>query len=133
MTSTIAPERKNLRSFGLIVGVIFIIIGLWPLVVHGEPLRVWAVVPAILLIPPALIFPPILYWPYRVWMFIGHCLGWVNTRIILGIVFFVIFTPVGLVMRIFGHDPMVRRFDKSLNTYKINIEKKDFNHMERQF
>ncbi len=127
------PIRKKLRSFGLIVGGIFLLIGLWPLVVHGDPLRPWAVGLAVVLIPPALLFPTILYWPYRGWMLIGHCLGWVNTRIILGVVFFVIFTPIGLIMRLFGHYPMARRFDKSLQTYKIDIKPRESKHMERQF
>ena len=44
-------------------------------------------------------------------MKIGHVLGWINTRIILGLVFFVMFAPIALLFRVFGRDPMVRRLD----------------------
>ena len=46
-----ANEKKELRNFGLIVGGLFALIGLWPLIRHGEPLRVWALVLAALLVP----------------------------------------------------------------------------------
>jgi len=127
------PNRKQLRSFGLIVGGIFCLIGVWPPVVHGDPLRVWAVVPAIILIPPALVYPPVLYWPFRGWMFIGHILGAVNTRVILGIIFFLLFTPIGVLMRLFRYDPMARRKKPSLTTYKTEVKEKESSHMERQF
>lgn len=127
------PDRKRLRFFGLIVGGIFCLISLWPLVVYGNPIRVWAVVPAILLIPPALVYPPVLYWPFRGWMFIGHILGAVNTRIILTLIFFLLFTPIGLLMRLFRYDPMTRRLDPALPTYKIKVKPREATHMERQF
>ena len=127
------PDRKRLRSFGLIVGGIFLIIGIWPLVIYGNPLRVWSVVPAILLIPPALLYPPVLYWPFRGWMFIGHILGAINTRIILAVIFFLLFTPIGLLMRLFRYDPMARRSNPSLSTYKTKVKPRDSIQMERQF
>ena len=133
MQTTEAPDKKRLRSFGLIVGGIFLLIGLWPLVVHGSPMRAWAVVLAVLLIPPALIFPRVLHWPYRGWMFVGHILGAINTRIILGIIFFIVFTPIGLIMRAFRYDPMTRRFDSALKTYRVMVKPRDSNHMDRQF
>jgi len=127
------PDRKQLRSFGLIVGGIFFIIALWPLVFRGESLRVWAVVPTVVLVPPALVYPPVLYWPFLGWMFIGHILGAVNTRIILTLMFFLLFTPVGLIMRLFRYDPMARRLNPSLTTYKTKVKPKDSIQMERQF
>ncbi len=86
---------KQLRSFGLLVGGIFLVIGLWPLVFRGEPFRVWACVLACVLILPALVWPRSLGPIYRGWMAIGAVLGWINTRIILSLIFYVIFTPIG--------------------------------------
>ena len=57
-------EKKELRNFGLIVGGIFFLIGIWPAIWHGEELRLWAVVPGSLLIPLGLVAPTILA-PWR--------------------------------------------------------------------
>ena len=59
---------KQLRSFGLTVGGVFALIGLWPLVIHGEDPRWWSVVVAGILIAPALVYPRSLFWPYKGWM-----------------------------------------------------------------
>src|SRR6476469_7226514 len=108
MKSDIDP--KQLRSFGLIVGGIFALIGIWPMVWRGSDPRWWAIVSATLLIAPAMNVPRILAPVHRAWMFVGHILGWVNTRIILAIGFFGLVTPVGFFMRLAGKDPMRRRY-----------------------
>ena len=60
------PEAKLIRSFGLIVGGIFLLIGLWPLAVRAEATRLWAVGIAAGLLLPAVLFPPVLTPIYRV-------------------------------------------------------------------
>jgi hypothetical protein len=55
----------------------------------------------------------------RAWMFLGHILGWINTRIILGIVFLLIFTPTALVFRLLGKDPMRRSFAAGDKSYRL--------------
>ena len=94
MKEEITP--KQLRSFGLMVGGIFGAIALWPLVVRGEDIRLWALLLAVCLIVPAAVFPLSLAWPYKGWMLIGLVLAWINTRIILGVVFYLVVTPIGL-------------------------------------
>lgn len=81
----------------------------------------------------ALLLPTTLAPVYRFWMALGHGLGWVNTRIILGIMFYLIVLPTGLIMRILGKDPLMRKFDKTGKTYRIvrSAPKKD--HIERPF
>ena len=59
-----------------------------------------------------------LKYPYFIWMRLGYCLGWINSRIILGIVFFIILLPISLIMKIFGYDP-IRLKKKKENSYKI--------------
>ena len=76
--------RKDLRSFGLLVGGVFAVIGFWPLIRRGEDYRTWALALAVLLIAPALVFPVALKPIHKVWMKLGHVLGWINTRILLG-------------------------------------------------
>ena len=125
-------DRKRLRSFGFLVGGVFLGIGLWPFL-FGEPYRVWAVGVAAVLLVPALVWPPALEPLFKGWMFIGHVLGWINTRIILGLVFYLMVTPIGLLMRLLGKDPMSRRFDAGARTYRVAKDPRGGKHMERQF
>jgi hypothetical protein len=131
MTETI-PKRA-LRSFGLLTGGIWALIGVWPLVWRGQPPRHWALALAAVLAGGALLWPPALHYPYRGWMALGHALGWINSRILLSIVFYGVVTPMGFVMRLFGHDPMRRGFDRTVPTYRIEREPRDGSHMRRQF
>lgn len=70
---------------------------------------------------------------YQLWMKIGHGLGWINTRVILGIIFFALITPIGLIMRFFKQDPMVKCYDPNIISYRKNMPRRPINHMERPF
>jgi polyferredoxin len=124
---------QQLRSFGLLVGAIFAAISLWPVVWHEESLRLWAIIAAGVLIIPALLMPKSLKLIYRGWMAIGDVLGWMNTRIILGIVFYGVVTPIGAYWRWRGHDPMRRGWDPNAQSYRVPREARDAKHMQRQF
>jgi hypothetical protein len=124
---------KQLRSFGLLVGGIFAIIGLWPLIWRGEDVRWWAMIATAILVLPAVVYPMSLKLIYRGWMAIGEVLGWINTRIILSIIFYGVFTPVALVMRLRGQDPMRRGWDPNLESYREVREPRPGTHMQRQF
>ena len=126
-------SQKELRNFGLTVGVVFVTIALWPAVWRGETLRVLALIPGVLLVVMGLSLPKILAPLFKVWMKIGHVLGWINTRIILGVVFFVIITPMGLIMRLFGWDSMSRTLIPSQNTYRVVRPPRLPSHMKHQF
>lgn len=123
----------QLRSFGLIVGAIFALIGVSPIVFHGQGARMWAIVVAVFLAAPAMLYPRGLLPVFRVWMAIGHALGWINTRILLTIVFFGIFTPGALFMRLFRKDPLQRRYDPYAGSYRIPRTFRHAEHMRRQF
>ena len=124
---------KQLRSFGFMVGGIFAIIGLWPILWRGEEVRLWAMVLAGVLLLPAAVYPQSLRWPYRGWMAVGQVLGWVNTRIILGVIFYGLFTPMGVIMRWAGRDPLHLKHDPQAETYRINRQPRPSSHMRRQF
>ena len=128
-----AATRKELRQFGLLVGAIFTVIGLWPLVFRGEPLRLWAVGIGGLLIAFGGILPQLLAPIHTGWMWVGHILGWINTRILLGIVFYVLVTPLGLVFRLMGKDTMRQAFDESSTTYRVIRSPRPPSHMKYQF
>jgi hypothetical protein len=112
---------KDLREFGLLTGAI--IAGLFGLILpliqsHSLPIFPWII--AITLVGLAIILPNSLDSVYRVWMKIGFALGWLNSRIILSIVFFIIVTPMALMMKLLKRDTMARRFDFEVETYRIS-------------
>jgi hypothetical protein len=126
-------NNKQLRSFGLTVGGIFAVIALWPLVVRGDVPRWWAAVSAGLLVVPALVFPRSLSWVYKGWMALGHVLSWINTRIILGLVFYFIVTPIGTIRRLLGKDAMGKQIRTDLNSYRIIRKPRPASHLRRQY
>ena len=110
----------ELRKFGLIVGGVFLVISLWPLVFREEAIHLWAIIVAATLLVPAVLVPMWLRPIFKAWMWIGGKLGWINTRIILGIGFFGVFTPMGITMRLLGKDPLHRKLDTQIPSYRIS-------------
>ena len=126
-------ETKQLRSFGFTVGGIFAVIGVWPFLLRGTDYRWWALIVAGLLIVPALVLPKSLTLPYRGWMALSEVLGWINTRIILGVIFYGLLTPMGIIRRFLGKDPMGRQLKPELDTYRILRKPRPGSHMTRQY
>lgn len=127
-------NAHELRKFGLTTGAIVVVLfGLllpwlfsrsypyWPWVLAGI-LWVWA------LIAPATLKPV-----YDGWMKVGHVLGWINTRIILGLMFFTVFFAAGLILKALGKDPMSRKIDKSVESYRVASRVHTKDHVERPF
>jgi Saxitoxin biosynthesis operon protein SxtJ len=126
-------DRRQLRDFGFIVGGIFGAIGLWPLLWRQDSPRLWALALAVALILPALAAPRVLTPAHRAWMALAEVLAWINTRIILGVVFYGVVTPIGLVMRLLGHDPMRRKLEPATESYRVRCQPRPGTHMTRQF
>jgi len=124
---------RDLRFFGLTVGGIFGTIGMWPTVLRSEDPRWWAITLSGLLMIPALAFPKALQPAFRGWMAIGQILGWINTRLILGALFYTIFLLIGLTLRLLGKDPMHRRFEPDAKTYRVPCRSRPATHMKHQF
>ena len=113
-------DRKQLRSFALLTGALLAtIFGLLLPLVWGYawPLWPWAV--GGVLIAWGLVAPRTLLPVYRVWMKFAAVLGWINTRLILGFVFYALITPIGLGVRLFGRDPMQKKFDPNASSYRV--------------
>ena len=117
-------SKKQLREFGLLIGFgIPILIGYLIPLIFGHQFRTWTLwigVPGLLI---GLIAPRLLYYPYKVWMALGHVLGWINSHIILGLVFILVLQPIAFIMRLTGYDPL-RSKRKGEKTYREN--RKDF-------
>lgn len=133
---TTPPEISNpkqLRQFGLIMaGMITLFFALLIPWIWGIALPLWPWVVAGVFAAVALIAPGLLKPVYQVWMKIGHVLGWINTRLILGIVFFLIFVPVGLVMRLMK-DPMRRKLHEPVESYRVESKQPVTENLERPF
>ena len=126
-------EVRQLRHFGFLVGGIFGLIGLWPLVWRHQNPRLWALALTVALVVPALIAPRVLAPVQRLWLKLGEGLAWINTRILLGLVFYGLITPMGVVMRLMGRDPMRRRLEPNSESYRVNCVPRPATHMMRQF
>jgi hypothetical protein len=81
----------------------------------------------------AFVWPSSLTQVYRLWMIVGEVLGWLNTRIILGVLFYALFTPIGLYMRLRGKDPMRRTLAPEVESYRVIRQPRSPAHMRHQF
>lgn len=136
MTTNIpALDSKGLRKFGFTTGAIIVVLFVvfFPWVFDAATMPVWPWVIAGLLWVPALFVPKSLQPVYTTWMRIGHAIGWVNTRIILGLVFYILVLPMGLIMRMFGKDPMARKYDKSVSSYRVKTVHEPKERLEKPY
>lgn len=112
-------STKALREFAYTMAgafvIIFCVILPW---LFSRAIPLWPIVIAVILLLQAIIYPPSLIPVQTLWMRIGGILGWINTRIILGIVFFILLTPIGWLQRVRGKLTYKIGFDKSVVTYK---------------
>ena len=111
-------SKKQLREFGILIGFgVPIIIGWLLPTLFGHEFRAWTLwigVPGLLI---GLTAPRLLHYPYKSWMSLGHFLGWVNSHIILGLVFILVLQPIAYIMRLTGYDPL-RTKQKGKKTYR---------------
>ena len=128
-----SASAKDLRNFGLLVGGIFSLLGLLPVALHGESPRMWFVGGGGLLMILGAMLPQALAPVHKGWMRVGHVLGSINTRILLGFVFYGLITPIGFVFRIMGKDAMGRAFSGTAVTYRVVRRPRPRSHMKFQF
>lgn len=113
-----AVDGSSDRSFGLVFAGLFLVIALWP-VFSGGPIRWWSLGVAAVFALTALAAPALLSMPNRLWTKFGLLLGRVVSPIASGILLFGVFTPIGLLMRMLGKDPLRLKPDPAATTYWI--------------
>ena len=96
-------KASSNRSFGWVFTAVFAVIGVWPLV-SGGPLRWWALITAAVFMVATLLAPALLALPNRVWLRFGLLLNRIVSPVALAIMFYVVVTPMGLLMRLFAKD-----------------------------
>ena len=123
------------REFGLIVGGVFVLLGAW-WVYRGKFVSASHIVLPLgaLLVILGLLWPRVLVLPNRGWMLLAEGLSFVSTRIILALVFFLVVTPIGVIKRMMGWDPLSRRGARSESYWKPYSERqRDPRHYEKMY
>lgn len=130
-----APTKKELRKFGIAMALFLGAIAsirLW----RGHPVSARVLYALVVYALLSIAFLPAALRPtYRILMKVAHALGWFNTRLILVVLFYLVFTPIGLVLRLFGKDLLNRKIDPEAESYWIPRPKEPFDRKryERQF
>jgi len=138
MTRAASTKKRSFRTereFGLIVGGIFLLLSWWWIYRGKFHLVSQVTLPlGALLMFFGLVFPRALVLPNKAWMALAEALSFVSTRIILAVVFFGIVTPIGLVKRLFGWNPLNRRGPGSESYWRpYSDRQKDTRHYEKMF
>ncbi len=129
MDKKIVIKKKDNVIFGITFSVVFLIIALWPLL-DGLNLRTWSLITSAVFVTISFTFPNIFTYLNLWWIKLGYFLGKIISPIVMGIVFFIIVTPIGLLLRLFGKD--ILRLKRNKNSYWINRDYK-IQSMKKQF
>jgi len=119
------------RSFGLVFAAVFTIIGFYPLW-YNENIRLWAFIIAFIFLFFSIFFPKILIVPNKLWFKLGLLLGAIVAPIVMGMIFFLTVTPIGIIMRLFGKDVINQKIKKNAKSYWIK-RNKSVSSMKNQF
>jgi Saxitoxin biosynthesis operon protein SxtJ len=114
------PPKRDLKIFAVLLIVFFTLVAGWQYFRHDRPMTAAIVfATAVVLGTVCYISPTVSRYVYVGWMIAVFPIGWVMSHVILAAAFYGVFTPFGLVMRLFGRDPMQRRFDPDATTYWV--------------
>ena len=119
------------RSFGLVFFVVFLILGLWP-VKSGGDINILLILISLVFLFLAIIKSKFLTPLNKLWFKFGIKLGAIIAPIVMGVVFFLVVTPIGIIMKITGRDLINKKINKNIKTYWLN-RKKAVGSMKRQF
>ena len=119
------------RNFGIVFFIVFLVVSLWPLT-YGEPIRIWSAIISLVFLILGLMNSKLLTPLNKLWFKFGTILGAIIAPIVMGVVFFLVITPIGLFMKIIGKDLLKKRYDKKKATYWI-IRGKPVSTMKQQF
>ena len=119
------------RSFGLVFFAVFLIIGLWPLT-SGSSVLIWSVIVSLVFLILGLLNSKLLTPLNKIWFKFGLLLGSLFAPIVMGLIFFLVVTPTGFIMRILGKNPLGKKYGKEKKTYWIKRDS-SVGTMKRQY
>jgi len=124
--------RSSSRGFGFVFAVFFALIGTWPWL-FGGGVRWWAIIVAAAFLCAAVAAPALLAPANRVWAAFGLLLHRITNPVVMGILFFLVITPIGLLRRVFVRDPLGLRPRPAGDSYWHERDQRSVASMERQF
>jgi hypothetical protein len=134
MTSKVTP--KEIRVWALVMTAVLAAIGVVQYLVwsHTRAASIFWIIAALFFLP-GLLFPLALKPVYRLWLILAAGLAWFNTRLILSLTFFLIFTPLGIILKLLGKDLIKEKWDRQAASYWIERpdEPLDPSRYEKQF
>ena len=122
------PKIGSNRSFGIVFFIVFLVIAIWPLT-SDNSIRIWSVIISFVFLFLGLIKSNLLSPLNKLWFKFGIFLGRFMSPLIMGIIFFIVVTPIGFIMRLFNKDLLNLKFNKDksywLKKDKIKSEMKN--------
>jgi len=127
-------DRKEWRNFGIGLGVILSLVATGQLIT-GREIYPYFYGAGIIIFLIGIIFPILLKPLYILFSYIGYAIGCVVTRVILSVLFYLVFTPIGLLLKLSGKNFLEQKIDKDADSYwnNKNLSKKEINRYENQF
>lgn len=125
-------NKKELRDFGLVMAVGLSVVAYLVLpFLFAMPIKLWPAIASVVFLVLALLWPASLALLYQPWMKLAHVLGFVNTTIILSVIFYLLITPMGIVLRRFGL--VADKADANDASYKTIREQPKRQHLEKPY
>ena len=124
-------KKGTNKSFGLVFFTVFLIIGLWPLLNENTP-RIWSIIISLAFLILGLLNSKILTPLNTIWFKFGELLGLLISPVVMALIFFLVVTPTGIIMKLFKKDLLNKRFNKSIKSYWLKKEKAEST-MKQQF
>ena len=123
--------KSSVKSFGILFFIVFLLIGVWPLL-NDNNLRIWSLVLSAIFLILGLIESKILIPLNKYWVKFGQLLGKIIAPIVMAVIFFLVLTPISLMLKIFKKDVLRLALSKKKESYWI-LREKDLGSMDRQF
>ena len=124
-------KQPSVRSFGILFFIVFIVIGLWPIISGGD-IRFWSIIISLIFLILGVINSKILVPLNKYWTKLGEILGKIIAALVMMVIYFVIVTPIALLLKIFKKDILNLKLDSKINSYWIQ-KKQDLGPMKNQF
>ena len=123
-------KKNSNKSFGFLFFLVFLTVGLWPLI-SSESIRIWSIFLSIVFLLLGIVNSKILNPFKKGWIKLGELLGRIIAPVVMFVIFFLIVTPIGLLMRLLGKDIINLKFNKKIKSYWM--PRKAIKSMKRQF
>tara|TARA_B100001057_G_scaffold111706_1_gene109828 strand:+ start:519 stop:899 length:381 start_codon:yes stop_codon:yes gene_type:complete len=124
-------KQSSVRSFGILFFIVFLIVGLWPIINDGE-IRFWSILLSFTFLILGIINSKILIPLNKYWIKLGEILGKIIAPLVMLVIYFAIVTPIALLLKIFRKDILNLKLDDKTDTYWIK-KKQDLGPMKNQF